>query len=284
MSKYLSFSYVLVFILMTGCAASTPEVITCYPPQADIYWGESPDNLKKTGFTTPHSRSISGAEREDWCYQVKKEGYKESDIICRKEEAYRYLDFSLVPLKTTITSEPSGAVIYWGPSKDQLEEAKRVTPHTVTAKDVWKGASWKDWCYQVKKERYLPSEIACLPQQSADRMVNFELKSVAGGAVPLSSTMSRALREAPSGERAISDSQVTLTWEDASSNELGFKIERKKGPGGIYQEIATVGANVITYIDTKLTPNTIYYYRVRAYNSRGYSAYCDEKRIKTSPR
>jgi hypothetical protein len=282
MSKCSPFSLVLLVALMAGCASKTYEVITCYPPQADIYRGANPSELRKTGFTTPYSRSISGKER--WCYQIKKEGYKDSDIVCREEKGYRYLDFALVPLRTTITSKPSGAVIYWGPSKDQLEETKQLTPHTATAKDFSKGASWKDWCYQVKKAGYLPSEITCLTQQSVDRLVNFDLKSITKGAVTLTGTLSMALKQTPSGEHAVSDSQVTLTWEDASSNELGFKIERKMGLGGLYREIATVGENVTTYIDTKLTPDTTYYYRVRAFNSRGFSAYCDERRIKTSAR
>ena len=42
--------------------------------------------------------------------------------------------------------------------------------------------------------------------------------------------------------------QVTLTWQYSSSNELGFKIERKTGLGGTYREIATVAS----YTDTGL--------------------------------
>jgi hypothetical protein len=280
MSKCLSFSFVLVVTLMAGCASKTYEVITCYPPYADIYWGTSPSELRKTEFTTPYSRSISGKER--WCYQVKKDGYKDSAIICREEEGYRNLDFSLVPLKTTITSTPSGAIIYWGPTRDHLEKTNRVTPQTITTKDVPNGASWKDWCYQVKKEGHLPSEVTCLTQQSVDRRVTFELKSVAGGAALLSSNVALLEREIAPTESAVSGSQATLTWEDTSSNELGFKIERKKGSAGLYREIATVGANVTTYTDTNLTPDTTYYYRVRAFNSHGHSAYSDERRIKTS--
>jgi titin len=79
---------------------------------------------------------------------------------------------------------------------------------------------------------------------------------------------------------AVSSSKVNLTWEDNSTNETGFKIERKKS-GGTYAQIATVGRNVTTYINTGLTSSTKYYYRVRAYNSTGNSAYTSEASVTT---
>ncbi|MEK7238573.1 MAG: fibronectin type III domain-containing protein, partial [Nitrospirota bacterium] len=82
----------------------------------------------------------------------------------------------------------------------------------------------------------------------------------------------------PSGlsATAISSSQINLSWTDNSNNETGFKIERKIDVGGIYSQIAIVGANVITYSDTGLTAGTTYYYRVSAYNSFGDSAPSNE--------
>jgi galactose oxidase-like protein/fibronectin type III domain protein/Kelch motif protein len=71
---------------------------------------------------------------------------------------------------------------------------------------------------------------------------------------------------------AISPSQVDLSWTDNSNNETGFKIERSTD-GTTFTQVATVGANVTTYSDTGLAALTTYYYRVRAYNSGGNSAY-----------
>ncbi len=73
----------------------------------------------------------------------------------------------------------------------------------------------------------------------------------------------------------ISESRIELTWEDNSSNETGFKIERKKS-GGSYTRIATVDKNVTNIINTGLAGNTKYYYRIRAYNEAGDSAYSNE--------
>jgi transcriptional regulator CtsR len=74
---------------------------------------------------------------------------------------------------------------------------------------------------------------------------------------------------------AISSSQINLTWQDNSSDETGFEIERKTGSGS-YSQIATVGANVASYSDTYLSAGTTYYYRVRAYNAAGNSDYSNE--------
>ena len=83
---------------------------------------------------------------------------------------------------------------------------------------------------------------------------------------------------------AVSSSQIGLGWTDNSGNELGFKIERSEtGGGGGYTEIDTVGAGVETYPDTGLNPDTTYYYRVRAYNAAGNSAYSNEASAHTPP-
>ncbi|MEG0791005.1 MAG: fibronectin type III domain-containing protein [Gordonibacter sp.] len=49
-------------------------------------------------------------------------------------------------------------------------------------------------------------------------------------------------------------------------------IERKVGSGG-WGALATLGAGETSYTDKATSPNTTYQYRVRAYNSSGYSAY-----------
>jgi transcriptional regulator CtsR len=88
--------------------------------------------------------------------------------------------------------------------------------------------------------------------------------------------------EAPSGliGDAVSSSQVSLTWQDNSSDETGFKIERKTGSGS-YIQIATVGADVTSYTNAGLSPATDYSYRVRAYRGTLNSDYCQEARTTT---
>ncbi|RLD15752.1 MAG: hypothetical protein DRI22_02075 [Caldiserica bacterium] len=79
---------------------------------------------------------------------------------------------------------------------------------------------------------------------------------------------------------ATSPTEVSLSWTDNSDNEDGFKLERKQGSGP-FSVIATLPPNTTTYTDTGLTPETTYTYRVRAYNSYGYSPYSNEVTVKT---
>jgi len=80
---------------------------------------------------------------------------------------------------------------------------------------------------------------------------------------------------------AFSNTQINLGWTDNSTGETGFKIERKPGVAGAWSTIFTTVANVVTYQSIGLTANTTYYYRVRAYNAVGNSAYCTQKGAKT---
>lgn len=66
--------------------------------------------------------------------------------------------------------------------------------------------------------------------------------------------------------------QLTLTWNDNSDNENGFKIERSSD-GSTFEQIATVAVNVATYTDETVVDNQSYTYRVKAYNQFGDSGY-----------
>lgn len=74
---------------------------------------------------------------------------------------------------------------------------------------------------------------------------------------------------------AFSFTQLDLTWTDNSTDETAFFIERSADGLTNWAEIGSVGANTTTYSDTKLTCDTTYYYRVRAYRDADnqFSAY-----------
>lgn len=71
--------------------------------------------------------------------------------------------------------------------------------------------------------------------------------------------------------------RLTLTWQDNATTETATRIERKAeacaGTVVPFQEVASVGPNVVTYSDTAVTPGTTYAYRVRAEDPGGLSGY-----------
>jgi uncharacterized protein (TIGR02145 family) len=67
-----------------------------------------------------------------------------------------------------------------------------------------------------------------------------------------------------------SSTQINLSWTDNSTNETGFKIERKTG-SGTYAVVGTTATNVTTFNDNGLTASTTYTYRVYSYNAGGNS-------------
>jgi subtilisin family serine protease len=77
------------------------------------------------------------------------------------------------------------------------------------------------------------------------------------------------------GASIASSTQINLTWNDNSSNESGFEIQRSSD-GFNTASTVSVGANVRTYSDTGLTPGTSYSYRVRSFNDGGYSAFSNQ--------
>ena len=81
---------------------------------------------------------------------------------------------------------------------------------------------------------------------------------------------------------AVDTTQVNLTWTDNSTNEAGYKVQRKNA-GGSFADIASTAADMCAYSDFGLTPNTTYTYRVYAYNSAGNSLqYSNEVTITTN--
>jgi autotransporter-associated beta strand protein len=81
---------------------------------------------------------------------------------------------------------------------------------------------------------------------------------------------------------AVSTAQINLTWTDNSTNETSFLIERSPD-NSAFTQIASVGAGVTSYPDASLAAGTLYFYRVRASNSGGNSAYSEVASATTFP-
>jgi hypothetical protein len=72
---------------------------------------------------------------------------------------------------------------------------------------------------------------------------------------------------------ALASAQVNLSWQDGSSNETAFVIERAPAGSGGFATVATVGAGVTGFADTTVACGNGYDYRVSATNCASGSGY-----------
>lgn len=66
--------------------------------------------------------------------------------------------------------------------------------------------------------------------------------------------------------------EIDLTWTDTAPTGTVYEVERAPD-GSSWALISTTAANITSYADTGLTPSTAYFYRVRASNTGGFTAY-----------
>lgn len=83
---------------------------------------------------------------------------------------------------------------------------------------------------------------------------------------------------------AISKTGITLDWTDNPTpayNETGYEVYRSATAGGPYTLVYITAANAVTYTDQGLTPNSKYFYVLRAVNGNGAAALSNEANVKT---
>jgi len=81
---------------------------------------------------------------------------------------------------------------------------------------------------------------------------------------------------------AVNAGQVNLSWQDNSTDETTFHIERATDTGFTANLIGvTVAANAVSYSDTAVIGNNTYYYRIHARNATGDSAASNTATVST---
>lgn len=80
----------------------------------------------------------------------------------------------------------------------------------------------------------------------------------------------------------VSGEDAVLIWNDASDNETGFRIYRSASYTGPYSILAETAADVETYTDEAPAVDTVWYYRVRAFNASASSEYSNVAAAMTS--
>ena len=80
---------------------------------------------------------------------------------------------------------------------------------------------------------------------------------------------------------AVFNTRVNLVWQDNSSNETGFRVQRRLHGSPDWVSIATTAANVTGFSDVGLLPRTFYYYQIQAFDDLEYSTFSNELPVMT---
>jgi titin len=78
-------------------------------------------------------------------------------------------------------------------------------------------------------------------------------------------------------------SQINLYWQDNSTDETGFSVERSTTLGGVYSGITALPANTTIYSDRGLSSGSTYFYRVRAFKPGATSGFAGPTSAVTYP-
>ncbi len=171
-----------------------------------------------------------------------------------------------------------------------------VTPVSSSSVNLsWTDASTNETGFQIERSLTLGSGYSPVDTTAANAVTSsdagltastayyYRIRAINAGGMSsytseVSVTTPAAIPAIPSGltATAASPTSINLSWTDASSNETGFEIERSLTTATGFSLIDTTAANAVSYSDINLTGSTAYYYRIRAINTGGSSAYTTE--------
>lgn len=157
---------------------------------------------------------------------------------------------------------------------------------------AWTDVATTESGYEVERATAAAGPFAQIAVKAANATTHSDLTVTPGvpywyrvravnvtGASAYSNTATATLSAPPAAPTgltatAVSSARVDLAWTDVAGNETAYEVERATaGSGGPFVQIAVKAANVATHSDGGVAPSTAYWYRVRATNASGASAY-----------
>jgi len=136
-----------------------------------------------------------------------------------------------------------------------------------TLANAMKQADRYVWFYAEAATYLLPSNAggASASWVDAIRLARADVAATAGSAAPTNLTAA-----------AVSPFAIDLAWEDNSSIETGYQVERKTAINGTWALVATTSANAMYLRNGSLWSGTEYVYRIRSASVLGPSAWSAE--------
>ncbi len=88
-----------------------------------------------------------------------------------------------------------------------------------------------------------------------------------------------AIPAVPTGflAKTLSATQIKLTWNDVSAFESEYRLERRTNASSTWAETNVFAPNTRAYTDENLTPEVLYFYRLRCSNTGAHSDYASSE-------
>ena len=268
-----------------------------------------PTNLAATVLTGPQVRltwTDASASETAFVIQRRYAGWTWGDLATAAANATAFIDTTAignVQYEYRVAARNASGTSAWGNAvavdTSKVGDAAPAAPSALAATAVsatrvdlaWQDNSTNETGFRVER-RVAGGTFALLASVGANAKVYSDTTTVAGiayeyrviatGASQNSAASNVAAVATPGGSGTIpaapssftavkqTGTSVKATWKDNSTNETGFRIERRYRDW-VWETLATVGSNVLTYTDATAYSGAAYEYRVIALGSAGNS-------------
>jgi len=274
-SRKLFLICVLMIAIISGCASKVPErkpitkikdYVTSNPSGANVYWKKKygDDVLGPIG-KTPFSRTISDEKIILRCYQVKKDGYYNSNIICRYVgEDDRHFHFDLKPIEKIIT---------------ELQHSVSLTGSAGALKRITAGVPSESRPRLSPDKRWLLVQLSEIGLKASYRSILLKIDLLLGTKVILtpSSCDSREGDWLPDGSAIIfatdkmTDYTIVQSFGTAGETGVRFISDPSFGPAR-YPSVSPDGRNVAFSVLRSRNKNQVCVIGIDGGNLRVYGA------------
>jgi probable HAF family extracellular repeat protein len=178
----------------------------------------------------------------------------------------------IVGMGSGVDADGSGEAFVWFPRRGILDLRRYLLDHGVSAVQSWRLSE----AMSVSADGRMLAGWGVDPQGRASAWIaRIDIDDAAPPAPLIPAAPTNLIATAAA-------TRVTLQWLDRAGNETGFKVERCAGSNcNQFVEIGQVAANVRSFIDVGVARNSVYRYRVRAFNAAGPSSYSNTVTVRT---
>lgn len=275
-------------------APSDLTATTFSTSQIDLAWQDNSDN--ETGFQIFRSLQGDGGINFNLITTVGEDVTAYSDINLLADTVYIYIVRAINANDTSRFSDPVGAETVNVPLTPSNLVLNPLTDTTILL--TWTDNSNNELTFVIERANLLDDGEVFFPIAEVNANITSYTDTSVIGNQQYTYRVSASNNEGRSGfsepvatitapepgiiapdppltleAEAVTTSEISLRWEDNASNELFYSIERSINDSLNFIEIDRVKEGITTYQDIALQENNIYYYRVRAGNTGGFSPY-----------